>query len=139
MEKTLIIIKPDAIERRRVSAILDRFEQAGLDIVASKMVRLSKEKLREHYAHIADKPFYPEVEAFMGSRPVLVMVLAGEGVVERVRKYLGVTDSRKASPGTIRGDWGTNMMLNLVHASDSDETAAAEINRLFSDDEVFGD
>lgn len=137
MDKTLIILKPDAFEKRRVGAIIERFEQAGLEIVATRMMRLSSEQLREHYAHIADKPFYPEVEEFMGCRPVLVMVIQGENVVERVRKHVGLTDSRRAVPGTIRGDWGTNMMMNLIHASDSDESAALEIERFFDQGEVY--
>lgn len=136
MEKTLIILKPDAFEKRLVGAIIGRFEQAGLEIVAARMMRLSSEQLREHYAHIANKPFYPEVEEFMGRRPVLAMVIQGEDVVERVRKHVGVTDSRRAVPGSIRGDWGTNMMMNLIHASDSDEAAAVEIKRFFEQGEV---
>jgi len=139
MEKTLIIIKPDAFIKRKVGATLDRFEQAGYEIVAAKMIQLDGDKLREHYAHIADKPFFPEIESFMSSRPVIVAVLEGEGVIDRVRNLVGPTNSQKAPAGTIRGDWGTDMMLNIVHASDSPEAAEAEIKRFFAEGEVFGE
>lgn len=138
MEKTLIIFKPDCMEKRLVGTVLDRFERAGFAVVGAKMMRLTPALLRAHYAHVADKPFYPEIEAFMGSRPVIVMALAGAGVVQRVRDLLGPTDSRKAAKGTIRGDFGTEMMRNVVHASDSAETARQEIARFFAADELFG-
>jgi len=138
MEKTLIILKPDAFEKRKVGSTLTRFEEAGFSVVAAKMIRLGQELLREHYAHIADKPFFPEIEAFMSSRPVLVMVLQGNSVIERVRNLVGPTNSLVAAAGTIRGDWGTDMMLNIVHASDGAESAEAEIKRFFADDEVHG-
>lgn len=136
MEKTLIILKPDAFEKRKVGATIARFENAGYNIIASRMVRLDSAKLKEHYAHIADKPFFPEIEAFMSSRPVLILVLEGNAVIERVRNLVGPTNSLAAAAGTIRGDWGTDMMRNIVHASDGPETAAAEIKRFFEDGEV---
>jgi nucleoside-diphosphate kinase len=138
MEKTLIILKPDAFEKRKLGATLTRFEEAGYSVVAAKMLQLDSALLKEHYAHIADKPFFPEIEAFMGSRPVLVLVIAGNAVIERVRNLVGPTNSLAAPAGTIRGDWGTDMMLNIVHASDGPETAAAEIKRFFGEGEVFG-
>jgi nucleoside-diphosphate kinase len=137
MQKTLIIFKPDCMEKRLVGTVLDRFEKAGFDIIGCKMTRLLPPVLREHYAHVASKPFYPEIERFMGSLPVIVMALQGENIVQRVRDLLGPTDSRKAPKGTIRGDFGTNMMVNVVHASDSDENANAEIARFFKPDEIF--
>lgn len=137
MEKTLIILKPDAFEKRKVGATLARFEEAGYSIIAARMMQLDSDKLKEHYAHIADKPFFPEIEAFMSSRPVLVMVLEGNAVIDRVRNLVGPTNSLAAPAGTIRGDWGTDMMLNIVHASDSPESAAAEIKRFFADGDVF--
>ena len=137
MEKTLIILKPDAFEKRKVGATMARFEDAGFDIVAAKMIHLDSPLLKEHYAHIADKPFFPEIETFMGSRPVLVLVLSGNAVIERVRNLVGPTNSLAAPAGTIRGDWGTDMMLNIVHASDGPESAVAEISRFFADREVF--
>lgn len=138
MEKTLIILKPDAFAKRKVGATLARFEDAGFDIVAAKLMQLDSAMLKEHYAHIADKPFFPEIEEFMSSRPVLVMVIEGNSIIDRVRNLVGPTNSLVAAAGTIRGDWGTNMMLNIVHASDSPENAAAEIKRFFADGEVFG-
>lgn len=137
MEKTLIILKPDAFEKRKVGATIARFEDAGLTIVATKMMELDSALLKEHYAHIADKPFFPEIEGFMSSMPVIVMVLQGNSAIERVRNLVGPTNSLAAPAGTIRGDWGTNMMLNIVHASDGPETAEAEIKRFFGDGGVF--
>jgi nucleoside-diphosphate kinase len=137
MEKTLIILKPDAFEKRKVGATLTRFEEAGFNVIAARMMQLDSAKLKEHYAHIADKPFFPEIEAFMSSRPVLVMVIEGNSVIERVRNLVGPTNSLAAPAGTIRGDWGTDMMLNIVHASDGPDTATAEIKRFFADEDVF--
>lgn len=137
MERTLIIFKPDAFENRKVGAALSRFEDVGFSVVGAKMLQLGSEILREHYAHIADKPFFPEIEAYMSSRPVLVMVLEGDAVIERVRNLLGPTNSQIAPAGTIRGDWGTDMTRNIVHASDGPESAAVEIARFFKDGEVL--
>jgi nucleoside-diphosphate kinase len=137
MEKTLIIFKPDCMEERHVGNVLNRFEKAGFSIVGCKMTRLSAKILREHYAHVADLPFYPEIEKFMSSRPVIVMALQGQSVVAKVRDLLGPTDSRKAPKGTIRGDFGTEMMRNVVHASDSVENAKVEIARFFAPSEIF--
>lgn len=138
MQKTFVIFKPDCIEQKHVGHVVDRFEKAGFEIVGCKMVRLSAEVLREHYAHVADKPFYPEIENFMSSRPVIVMALKGEDSVAKVRDLLGPTDSRKAPQGTIRGDFGTEMMKNVVHASDSDENARIELARFFKPEELHG-
>ena len=138
MQKTFVIFKPDCMEKRLVGTVLSRFEAAGFDVVGCKMVRLAPALLREHYAHVADKPFYPEIETFMSSRPVIVMALRGDNIVQRVRDLLGPTDSRKAAKGTIRGDFGTEMMQNIVHASDSDENAAIELARFFKPEELFG-
>ncbi len=137
MEKTLIIFKPDCMEKREVGNVLDRFERAGISIIGCKMTQLSPAILKEHYAHVAKLPFYPEIEAFMSSRPVIVMALQGPSVVAKVRDLLGPTDSRKAPKGTIRGDFGTEMMKNVVHASDSVENAKAEIARFFAPAEIF--
>jgi nucleoside-diphosphate kinase len=120
MQKTFVIFKPDCMEKRVVGTVLSRFEAAGFDVIGCKMVRLAPEVLREHYAHVASKPFYPEIEQFMSSRPVIIMALQGDNIVQKVRDLLGPTDSRKAAKGTIRGDFGTEMMKNVVHASDSD-------------------
>ena len=137
MERTLVIFKPDCISRRKTGATLARFEDLDFEVVACKMIALSPEVLRDHYAHIADKPFFPEIEGFMSSRPVIVAVLQGNGIIDRIRRIVGPTDSQEAPAGTIRGDWGTDKMLNIVHASDSAETARVEIQRFFSSDELF--
>ncbi|MFM9000057.1 MAG: nucleoside-diphosphate kinase [Opitutia bacterium] len=136
MEKTLIILKPDCMERRLAGIVLARFEAAGFEIQSCKMTRLSPSVLREHYSHVADKPFYPDIEAFMSSRPVIVAVLTGDNVISRVRELLGPTNSKLAPKGTIRGDYGTEMMRNVCHASDSPAAAEAEIRRFFRSDEV---
>ncbi len=138
MQKTLIIFKPDCMEKRLVGTVLARFEQAGFDVIGCKLTRLSPAVLREHYAHVASKPFYPEIEGFMSSRPVVVMALKGDNIVQRVRDLLGPTDSRKAAKGTIRGDFGTEMMKNVVHASDSEENGRIEIARFFKAEEILG-
>jgi len=137
MEKTFIILKPDCMEKGLAGQVLQRFEKEGFAIVATKMSRLESPILREHYAHVADKPFFPEIEAFMSSRPVLLVALQGENAIARVRELLGPTDSTKAPTGTIRGDFGTDMMRNMVHASDGPETAQAELKRFFEAGEIY--
>ena len=137
MEKTLIILKPDCMERHLVGTVLARFEAAGFELQATKMIRLTPSLLREHYAHVAEKPFYPEIEAFMSSRPVIVAVLTGDNVIARVRELLGPTNSKVAPKGTIRGDFGTEMMRNVCHASDSPAAAEDEVRRFFRAEEVF--
>jgi nucleoside-diphosphate kinase len=117
--------------------VIARFEEAGYRVCGCKMMRLGKPLLREHYAHIANKPFYPDVEAFMSSSPVVALVLEGEEVVVKVRDMLGVTDSRKAAPGTIRAEYGVDQMVNVAHASDSTETAEKEVRRFFSEGELY--
>jgi nucleoside-diphosphate kinase len=138
VEKTLVILKPDCLNQHATGAVLDRFERAGFEIVGCKMMHLSPALLREHYAHLAKMPFFPEIERFMGSRSVLVVLLRGERAIDRVRELLGPTDSTKAPQGTIRGDLGTDKMANICHASDSATAAAAEIQRFFRTDEIFG-
>ena len=137
MQNTLIIFKPDCIEGRHVGNEVDRLEREGLDVIGCKLTRLTPALLREHYAHVADRPFYPTLEAFMSSRPVIVMALRGDDVVQRVRTLLGPTDSRKAAKGTIRGDFGTDMTVNVLHASDSEENARIELARFFQPGELF--
>ncbi|UPA22532.1 nucleoside-diphosphate kinase [Candidatus Peribacteria bacterium] len=137
MERTLILLKPDAVEKKICGKVISRFEDAGLTIRGCKMIHLSPEILRNHYAHIADKPFYPEVETFMSSKPVIALVLEGNDVIGQIREMLGVTDSTKAAPGTIRNEFGVDMMINVAHASDGLEAATSEIKRFFSDSEIF--
>jgi nucleoside-diphosphate kinase len=131
MQETLIILKPDCVQKRIAGEVITRFEKAGFQILAAKVIQLDGPILKEHYSHVADKPFFPEIEAFMSSSPVIAMVLGGEDVILQVRKILGPTNSADAPKGTIRGDLGTDMMRNVVHASDSDEAAAAEKKRFF--------
>jgi nucleoside-diphosphate kinase len=137
MQRTFIIFKPDCMAQRHIGNVLNRFESAGFAVVGCKMMRLTPALLRVHYAHVADKPFYPEIEKFMSSRPVIMMALEGDNIVQKVRDLLGPTDSRKAAKGTIRGDFGTEMMKNVCHASDSEENARAELARFFQAEELF--
>lgn len=137
LETTLVLLKPDCIAEGHCGDVIKRFEQAELEIVGCKMTLLPGPLLDEHYAHVADRPFYPELKAFMQSRPVIVLALRGEDAVARVRELMGPTDSRKASKGTIRGDFGHNVMMNVVHGSDSSDNAAAELKRFFEPNELF--
>lgn len=136
-QRTLILLKPDAVEKKICGKVISRFEEAGLTIRGCKMIHLKPEILRDHYAHIADKPFFPEVETFMGSKPVIALVLEGDDVIAKIRDMLGVTDSRKAEPGTIRAEFGVDMMINVAHASDGEDAAKAEVARFFRDEELF--
>jgi nucleoside-diphosphate kinase len=137
LETTLILFKPDAVGKKIVGQVLARFESAGLKIRGIKMLRFDDALLREHYAHIAAKPFFPEVQEFMQRTPVVALALEGDNAIGRVRDVLGPTDSKKAAKGTVRGDLGEDVMINVCHASDSAETAAAELKRFFRDNELF--
>lgn len=136
-ERTLIILKPDCMEKRLMPEVLGRFFAAGLDIAACKMARLDESVLELHYAHIAGKPYYPPLVEFMKRRPVIIAVLEGDNAIKKVRELLGPTNSQEAPKGTIRGDFGENTRENIAHASDSPESAAAEIARFFAESEVF--
>lgn len=138
MQNTLIIFKPDCMEKHLVGTVLARFEAAGFTVVGCKMLQLTPELLRDHYSHVVDQPFYPRLESFMASRPVIVMALRGKSIIQRVRELLGPTDSRKAPKGTIRGDFGTDVTINIVHASDSVANAHTELARFFKPEELFG-
>jgi len=137
MQKTLIILKPDAVQRGLVGEILSRFEKKGLKLVANKMTRLSSDLLQEHYSHLVEKPFFPAIESFMMSSPVVIQVWEGFKAIDTVRLMCGVTNSREAAPGTIRGDLSSSYGSNVIHASDSPEAAEAEVKRFFADHEVF--
>jgi len=137
IERTLIILKPDAVNRGMCGEVLARFERKGLKIVALKMAWLDEKILREHYAHLAAKPFFPEIVEFMSRSPVIIGVLEGRNAVELVRGMCGVTDANKAAPGTIRGDFAISTSRNIIHASDSIETAKKEIARFFKQEELF--
>ena len=136
MEETLVLLKPDCLEGRKCGEVLKRFEEAGFDVFAVKMMRLSDEILREHYSHLADKPFFPEIQGFMQSSPVVAIAMRGENAITRVRDMVGPTDSTIADKGTIRGDFGLDKMRNVVHASDSAENGQAELKRFFAEGEL---
>lgn len=136
-ERTLVLIKPDAIQRGLVGQILARFERKGLKLVATKMMALDEAVLKEHYAHIADKPFFGGLAKFMQSTPVVAMCFEGLQVVDAVRKITGITKSREAEAGSIRGDFAMSVACNVIHASDSVEAAQAEVARFFREDEIF--
>lgn len=136
-ETTLILCKPDCVTKNLVGSVLSRFEAAGFRLRGVKMMNLDESVLKEHYSHIADRPFFPEIVAFMQSSPVVAVAVEGENVISRVRELLGPTDSRVAEKGTIRGDLGVDQMVNVCHASDSQEAAAAELKRFFLDGELF--
>jgi nucleoside-diphosphate kinase len=131
MQKSLILLKPDCLDNKIAGKVITRFENNGYSLAASKMIQLDDALLKEHYSHVAHLPFFPEIAAFMSSRPVLALILEGEDVIQGVRDLLGPTDSTIAPAGTIRGDLGTDRMRNVVHASDSIESATAEIERFF--------
>ena len=137
MEKTLVILKPDCMEKNLAGEVLKRLAAADLTLKACKMMRLSEEILREHYAHLTHLDVFPLIVSFMRERPVLVAVVEGEGAIARVRALAGPTDSAAAPKGTIRGDLGTDKRRNIMHASDSPESAAAEMRRFFKDGEIF--
>lgn len=136
MQRSLILLKPDCVQNSLVGNVISRFENAGYSIIGTKVIQLDDSLLNEHYAHVADLPFFPEIAQFMSSCPVIAMVLEGENVIQGVRDLLGPTDSTIAPKGTIRGDLGTDRMRNVVHASDSPESALAEINRFFEADQI---
>ncbi|MDB4332959.1 nucleoside-diphosphate kinase [Akkermansiaceae bacterium] len=139
-ETTLILFKPDAVAKGNVGIVLARFEAEGFTIRGMKMMSLSDEILAEHYAHIAEMPFFPSVRGFMQESPVVALALAGDNVIARVRDLLGPTDSTEAAAGTIRGDFGDksgdSKMRNVCHASDGPETAAEELKRFFGEGEL---
>lgn len=137
MQVTLVILKPSAVQRGILGEVIARFEKKGIQIVGMKMVCLTDETLEEHYAHLLNKPFYGRIKDSMQASPVLIMALKGVDVINVVRKLSGVTNGREAEPGTIRGDYSMSMQENIVHASDSAETAAAELERFFSEGEIF--
>lgn len=137
MEKTLVLIKPDAIQRGLVGNIISRFETKGLKLVGMKMIALGDTILEEHYSHIADKPFFPPMRNFMKSTPIVAMAWEGFEAIEVVRTLAGSTNARKADVGTIRGDLSMSIQYNVVHASDSPEAATEEINRFFESAEIF--
>lgn len=137
IERTLVIIKPDAVNRYLIGEIISRFERKGLKIVAIKMSHLKDDILKEHYSHLKDKPFFEGIKKFMSHSPSVLLVLEGLDAVNVVRKLAGETHGAKAMPGTIRGDLSISTQSNVIHASDSYETAKIEIKRFFNDNEIY--
>lgn len=137
MERTLIILKPDALQRRLVGRILQRFEDKGLSVAAMKLMHIPRELAERHYAPHKGKPFYPGLIDYITSGPVVVMVLAGNRCIDIARTLMGKTFGYEAAPGTIRGDFGASRSYNLVHGSDSPESARAEIALYFKESELL--
>lgn len=137
MERSLIILKPDCVQRALVGEIISRFERKGLKIVGMKMFHMNDDLISKHYEHLASKPFFPGIKKFMQSSPVIYMVLEGVEAIDTLRLILGQTKGRAADVGSIRGDLAMSVQANLVHASDSVENAAKEIERFFKPEELF--
>ena len=137
MQITLVLIKPSAIQRNLVGEVVSRFEKKGLQIVGFKMMTLSDELLKTHYAHLVEKPFFKRIKDSMQVTPVFAVALKGLDAVEVVRMMSGATLGREAEPGTIRGDYSMSIQENIVHASDSPENAIIELNRFFKEEEIF--
>jgi len=137
MERTLVLIKPDAVQRDLIGEIITKFERKGLKLVGIKMMALSDELLDEHYSHLKGRDFFAEIKTFMHSTPVIACCLEGVDCVDTVRLLCGITKAREAAPGTIRGELAMSVQANLVHASDSLETAGVEIPRFFKPEELF--
>lgn len=137
MEQTLAILKPSALERSLIGEVIGRIEKKGLIVAGMKMIQLDEAILREHYSHLVDKPFFPDIVASMTASPVVVMCLKGVEAVRVFREMTGVTNGRKAVPGTLRGDYCMSGQMNIVHASDSVENAQIELARFFKPEEIF--
>ncbi len=138
MERTLILVKPDAMRRELGGAIIDRLQKSGLKLVGLKMLQMDEKLGRRHYAAHVDKPFFPDLLKYMTSAPIIAAVFEGAGAVEVARKTMGATNPAKAEQGTIRRDFGLDIQQNSIHGSDSPETAAGEIRLFFKDSEMFG-
>jgi len=136
MERSLVLIKPDGVQRGLAGAVIARLEEGGLKLVALKMLRLNKEMARRHYAIHKDKPFFNNLVDYISSAPIVAAVFAGEQAVSAIRKIMGATDPAKAEKGTIRGDFGQDIERNTVHGSDAVETAATEISLFFAPNEI---
>ena len=138
MERTLVLLKPDCVQRRLMGTVLSRFEEKGINVIALKMMQVTPELAKQHYAEHVEKPFYPGLEEFITGAPVVAMVLEGLEVIRVVRDMLGATNGLKAAAGTIRGDFSSSRQMNLVHASDGPEAAAREMKLYFEESEICG-
>jgi nucleoside-diphosphate kinase len=137
MQRSAVLVKPDGIQRALIGEIIHRFERKGLKLAGLKMTKLTDEQLDEWYSHHKDKPFFPKLKGFMMQTPVIAMVWEGLDAIDTIRKLVGVTKGREAEGGSIRGDFAMSMSNNLIHASDSPESAAKEIGIMFEEDEMF--
>jgi nucleoside-diphosphate kinase len=137
MERTLVLLKPDCMQRRLMGRVISRFEEKGLNIIAMKMLKVTPELAKKHYAEHVSKPFYPGLEKFITASPIVAMVVEGLEVIRVVRDILGATSGLKAAAGTIRGDFSSSRQMNLVHASDGPEAAAREIALYFQPAEIL--
>lgn len=136
MERSLVLLKPDCVQRRLVGNIISRFEEKAINIIAMKLIQVTPELSKQHYAEHVEKPFYPGLEAFITGAPVVALVVEGLEVIRVVRDMLGATNGLKAPAGTIRGDFSSSRQMNLVHASDGPDASAREIGLYFSDSEI---
>lgn len=136
MQTTLVLLKPDTVQRGLIGQIVSRFENKGLKIVGMKLMTLSDAIVAEHYDFLADKPFFPGIKAYMTSAPVVAMAISGTNVIKTVRMLTGATNPAEALPGSIRGDFALTIDANIIHASDSEETAAVELKRFFKEGEI---
>ena len=136
-ERTLILVKPDGVQRRLIGTIISRIENKGLCIIGMKMLRVTPELSRQHYAEHVEKPFYPDLEEFITAAPVAAMIVEGPEAVSVMRTLIGATNGREAAPGTIRGDYGCSRQMNMIHGSDSVESANREIDIYFTADEIY--
>ena len=137
METTLILLKPDAVERGLIGQVIARLEAKGLKISGLKMMELSEDTINEHYDFLMDKPFFPSIKAYMTRTPIVAIAASGKSAISTVRTLTGATNPQEAMPGSIRGDLGLTIDGNIVHASDSPETAEVELQRFFGGKDVF--
>ena len=136
MERTLVLLKPDCVERRMIGRVLSRFEDKGMNLVAMKLMQVTPELAKRHYAEHVQKGWYPELEGFITASPIVAMIVEGPDAVRVVREMVGATNGLKANPGTIRGDYGSSQQMNLVHASDSLDSAKREMDIFFAPAEI---
>jgi nucleoside-diphosphate kinase len=137
MERTLILLKPDCVERRLMGRVLTRFEDKGLNIIAMKMMRVTPDLAKKHYAEHVKKDWYPALEEFITGGPIVAAVVEGLEAIRVVREMLGATSGLKAAPGTVRGDYSSSRQMNLVHGSDGPDAAKREIALYFGDEEIY--
>jgi nucleoside-diphosphate kinase len=136
MERTLVLLKPDCVQRRLAGRVISRFEEKGLNIIALKLMRVTPELAKRHYAEHVQKGWYPELEGFITASPIVAMIVEGPEAIRVVREMVGVTNGLKANPGTIRGDYSASQQMNLVHASDGPDAARREVEIFFNPEEI---